>query len=907
MKVFVRIRPLLPAELEEGARNIIYASSTDREVIIEDGSEKSFKYDGVLKEDMGQEEVYKQAVALLVKRVKEGFNATILAYGQTGSGKTFTMGTNPSVNQEKEGILQRALQDFLSVDENGPPHHDRTSCQLKISMVEIYSETVYDLLASKKELKIKNEIGGGASIVGLVEESVDTLEKSLALLEKGTLLRSVGTTAMNNGSSRSHALTFLKIKHGNREACLKLVDLAGAEGVGRAQTSGLQFTEGVNINKGLLSLGKVLAALSNSSAYVPYRESLLTRVLKDSLSRGGYTTMIACVNPSSDNVHETINTLRYAEQTRNIKTRVQAMSTIKKRENKRRLEDVSACGEAWKKRIMSTEKAEHNSTISTPGHKPSVRKLAPFFNMTVTTPYEDLADGLSEPASGLLPIAEQRHPPNIGKTLFPGFPPLRTFPSLAKLDSDDGSPSGLSTVSAIEGRSISPFGNSPLMEHLTSHLEKTMMTQLENIEDRVADSIIAKLTKKKGRPKRKEKKMRGKSMCSTPTGIDTSSGTDGESSRGNILEETFAHAFGKNKIQNVVQEALTNALGHFMNIPAQASNKGVAAVNETKLSSEFITDSKKTLTDMTNLSHLQETYYTNEKQVFETPFVKFSQENMKKNLPVTSTALCNTRMVRRSTRLSTQRSRCSPLINRFSPKISHDSEDSIMTDVSVLEANVTAIEANVESSRLDVFSKGINVTTIGANIDSSRLDLFSKGINEKVETSGVTVLHHYNTVIQNDQDTKTEKTHRRKSTRLEAIKASQKNYMIFQQQSPLSNTPKKRSYKKGNASFHSFSRSADSSVLNASLSNQSCIKMASPRLQKEHKDSILTILNTGSLKKLQQLPTIGPKTAMVLYNFRKLYGNFDRIEELETVPGLTKNFYHRFLAANLLTGPLQRP
>ncbi|MPC92875.1 Chromosome-associated kinesin KIF4A [Portunus trituberculatus] len=96
--------------------------------------------------------------------------------------------------------------------------------------------------------------------------------------------------------------------------------------------------------------------------------------------------MIACVNPSSCNVHETINTLRYAEQARNIKIKVQALSTIKKKEGKRRLEDVSANSGAWKKRAMSTEKVDHNCTISTPGHKPPVRKLAPLLNRTVATP-----------------------------------------------------------------------------------------------------------------------------------------------------------------------------------------------------------------------------------------------------------------------------------------------------------------------------------------------------------------------------------------------------------------------------------------------------------------------------------------------------------------------------------------
>ncbi|MPC09302.1 Chromosome-associated kinesin KIF4B [Portunus trituberculatus] len=162
VKVYVRTRPLLPSEIEDHASNVVHASSADRQVTIEDGSEKTFNYDGVLEEDAGQEEVYLQAVAPVVSRVKEGYNATVLAYGQTGSGKTYTMGTSPHISKENEGILQRVLQEFLSVDENEPPGDECSSPhRLTMSMVEIYSETVFDLLALKNELKIKNEIGGG--------------------------------------------------------------------------------------------------------------------------------------------------------------------------------------------------------------------------------------------------------------------------------------------------------------------------------------------------------------------------------------------------------------------------------------------------------------------------------------------------------------------------------------------------------------------------------------------------------------------------------------------------------------------------------------------------------------------------------------------------------------------------
>lgn len=188
---------------------------------------------------------------------------------------------------------------------------------------------------------------------------------------------------------------------------------------------------------------------------------------------------------------------------------------------------------------------------------------------------------------------------------------------------------------------------------------------------------------------------------------------------------------------------------------------------------------------MTDLSHLQETDYLSkkkdmdERQLFKTPFVKHNQQIMKRALPVTSTAVCNTRMVRRSTRLSTRRSLHSALMSKISPKITHDSEQSFMADVSIMETNVTAIEAN---------------------IDSSRLDTFSKATDKTYDSDEIAMIQHEITVNQNDQNTKPEKAHRRKSTRIEAIKATQKNFMILQGQSPLPNTTKKRPCKKGNVS-----------------------------------------------------------------------------------------------------------
>ncbi|KAK7086383.1 Chromosome-associated kinesin kif4a [Halocaridina rubra] len=486
IKVYARTRPLLQQEREQGATSIVTLIPSDKKVIVEDKAEKSFKFENVFGEKASQEELYQSAVAPLVRKVLDGQNATVLAYGQTGSGKTYTIGTDPCSTKDDEGILRRAMSSLLNgkVSEgNLPPCQE--DAHISISFLEVYNEVIYDLLASSRvPLKTKVEFGGAISAVGLIEKEVTNVADGLHLIEKGCRLRSVASTALNRHSSRSHALIYLIAQNGNTRGCLILVDLAGAEGVGRAQTSGQHLTEGIHINQGLLTLGRVLSSLSNPShTYVPYRESILTRLLKESLEGSRHTAMIACLNPANCNMHETINTLRYAEQAQNVRMKPQVLSTIKKSGIKRRCEDVTATPGAWKRRVVMSGKKEHNTTVSTPGHKPSARRALPMFNNTFATPSSRMRD-----ITNFMPTSVQKLPP-----------PL---PPISQPVCEDDSPSRFLMISDIDDPDTQPPHFSPYIERITNRLEQSMVSHLESIEDRVADRIISRLKNRKGKSSR---------------------------------------------------------------------------------------------------------------------------------------------------------------------------------------------------------------------------------------------------------------------------------------------------------------------------------------------------------------------------------------------------------------------
>jgi len=253
---------------------------------------------------------------------------------QTGSGKTFSMGTvfDGDWENSRIGIIPRALRDiFKSVRKM----EDHSTISITCSFMELYQEVLYDLLADRSREQsvcdIREDGTKGIIINGLCEVPANDEDKATNCLMTGGSKRTVGATAMNDFSSRSHAIFVVNVKTerldgtGNTTAKFTLVDLAGSERSKKTKATGTRFKEGVKINQGLLALGNVISALgggaSSSNGYISYRDSKLTRLLQDSLGGNSVTLMVACVSPADYNIEETLSTLRYADRAKKIKNK----------------------------------------------------------------------------------------------------------------------------------------------------------------------------------------------------------------------------------------------------------------------------------------------------------------------------------------------------------------------------------------------------------------------------------------------------------------------------------------------------------------------------------------------------------------------------------------------------------
>ncbi|XP_016939393.3 chromosome-associated kinesin KIF4 isoform X2 [Drosophila suzukii] len=329
VSVALRVRPLVQSELDRGCRIAVERSSDGAPQVTVNRTE-AYTYNHVFDIGDSQKELFETCVKAKVKKLLHGYNVTILAYGQTGSGKTYTMGTAfNGVLDDHVGVIPRAVHDiFQAIEEMREEFRFAVTC----SFVELYQEQFIDLFSSQKREKATvdiREVNNRVVMPGLTELEVKSAQEVTDHLMRGSSGRAVAATAMNETSSRSHAiftLTLVATKLDGKESAtsrFNLVDLAGSERCSKTLASGERFKEGVNINKGLLALGNVINALGSGQAagFIPYRASKLTRMLQDSLGGNSITLMIACVSPADYNVAETLSTLRYADRALQIKNK----------------------------------------------------------------------------------------------------------------------------------------------------------------------------------------------------------------------------------------------------------------------------------------------------------------------------------------------------------------------------------------------------------------------------------------------------------------------------------------------------------------------------------------------------------------------------------------------------------
>ncbi|GLB11003.1 kinesin-like protein Klp8 [Aspergillus tubingensis] len=356
IKVVVRVRPFNSREIDRGAKCIVQMK--DNQTVLStppgaddkarkagggkggDGGPKSFAFDRSYwsfdknaPNFASQDNLFLDLGVPLLDNAFQGYNNCIFAYGQTGSGKSYSM-----MGYGKEyGVIPRICQDMferirtIQQDKN-------LGCTVEVSYLEIYNERVRDLLnpSNKGNLKVREHPSTGPYVEDLAKLVVRSFEEIENLMDEGNKARTVAATNMNETSSRSHAVFTLTLTQKRHDAetsmdtekvsRISLVDLAGSERANSTGATGARLKEGAEINRSLSTLGRVIAALADVAAgkkknasMVPYRDSILTWLLKDSLGGNSMTAMIAAISPADINFEETLSTLRYADSAKRIK------------------------------------------------------------------------------------------------------------------------------------------------------------------------------------------------------------------------------------------------------------------------------------------------------------------------------------------------------------------------------------------------------------------------------------------------------------------------------------------------------------------------------------------------------------------------------------------------------------
>ncbi|TRY92610.1 hypothetical protein DNTS_029267 [Danionella cerebrum] len=355
VRVAVRVRPMNRREKDLSAKCIIQMEGNKTSITnmkIPDGvtgdavreRTKTFMYDFSYDSSdcknasfVAQEKVFKDLGTDVLKAAFEGYNACIFAYGQTGSGKSHTMmgipGDTGLIPRICEGLFDRIA---------GMTRRDEASFRTEVSYLEIYNERVRDLLRRKLaktyNLRVREHPKEGPYVEELSKHLVQNFSDVEELMEAGNINRTTASTGMNDASSRSHAIFTINFTQAKFDtempsetvSKIHLVDLAGSERADATGATGVRLKEGGNINKSLVTLGNVISALADLSqdagnihvkrkpVFVPYRDSVLTWLLKDSLGGNSKTIMIATISPADVNYGETLSTLRYANRAKNI-------------------------------------------------------------------------------------------------------------------------------------------------------------------------------------------------------------------------------------------------------------------------------------------------------------------------------------------------------------------------------------------------------------------------------------------------------------------------------------------------------------------------------------------------------------------------------------------------------------
>jgi kinesin family protein 5 len=375
IKVFVRFRPLNELENDLLSDNCgwetpkyisdtqigIYSTKEVKDSNAQIPSNLIFKYDKIFNTESQQSQIYENVGKRIVGDVMEGYNGTIFAYGQSGSGKTYTMYGPDIYDDIYKGIIPRIVEDIFNYVEKAD---DNVDFQFKLSVLEIYKEVMYDLLSQQSgDIKIQENPETGIVIEGLSEVYLSSIEEFFEYVDLSQSNRKVAETKLNHNSSRSHCILILEVTQSFKKeklikkGTLNLVDLAGSEKVSKTGAVGLTLEEAKKINLSLSTLGNVIHALTHKSEHIPYRDSKLTRLLKESLGGNYKTSLIVTCSPHSYNLDEVISSLLFAKRVKTIKNVVKVNIKYSYEE----LQKMVYLLNAKLKRALNGEKEDENA------------------------------------------------------------------------------------------------------------------------------------------------------------------------------------------------------------------------------------------------------------------------------------------------------------------------------------------------------------------------------------------------------------------------------------------------------------------------------------------------------------------------------------------------------------------
>ncbi|KAI5734996.1 hypothetical protein M8J77_012958 [Diaphorina citri] len=389
MKVYIRVRPQSQKEEDGCHREIVKILNRDtiifdpkqddsefffhgvkqslRDINKKKSKEMEFLFDRVYGPSESNQDVYDGSTKDIIASLLEGYNCSVFVYGATGAGKTHTM----LGNENHKGIMYLTMVDLYR---HMDACQDTLNIELGISYLEVYNENVQDLLnPEKKALHLREDATHGVVVAGMKVEVIHNADQLFELLKKGNDNRTQHPTDANAESSRSHAVFQVYVKMQDKATKqmkmvkLSMIDLAGSERAAANSSNQMRFKEGSNINKSLLALGNCINSLADGCRHVPYRDSKLTRILKDSLGGNCKTVMIANIAPTALSYEDSYNTLKYATRAKKIKAKltknivtvemhnaeykkffenVQTENSSLKQENEKLLQEIASLKEA---------------------------------------------------------------------------------------------------------------------------------------------------------------------------------------------------------------------------------------------------------------------------------------------------------------------------------------------------------------------------------------------------------------------------------------------------------------------------------------------------------------------------------------------------------------------------------